>query len=101
MKTSELIREAKRYLWDGTRSSGLYYKSRYICFAIADVPLAAVSQCNKAQFLISKRLGRFETLEDWLKYNGVRSREMTTKRVQAHRLAWMELLAQEFEAKGD
>jgi hypothetical protein len=101
MKTSKLIRKAKKYLWDG-KSIWKESTEKFICFALEQVENVPHFQVCAVQELIAQRIGHCRDLEQWLAYKlkcGVF--ELPSEQVQAHRLAWMEMLAQEFEAKGD
>lgn len=110
MKTSELLTEAKKYLWDGEDEKELERldKSEYICFAILSAARNSSNeranheiyfQCRK---VIESSLFPHNCVETWLlRSAGIPPKEMTHKRIQAHRLAWMNLLIKEFKAKGD
>jgi hypothetical protein len=50
---------------------------------------------------INVRLEGRLTLNEWLKYKLPKGTRLATHKVQAHRLAWMELLALEYESEGD
>jgi 5S rRNA maturation endonuclease (ribonuclease M5) len=106
IKTSELIRYAKRYLWDGYTTAHLFQPdmTEYICHAL-ETAGERRKQNKKAlavMVLIDSRLnGR--TLRQWVARRlRVKSEyDLPTVDVQRHRLQWMELLAKEYEAKGD
>ena len=98
MKKSEMLKEAKKLLWDGV--SNIDGKQRYICFALVQtvggkhsVPLCAI---------IHERLGGHPTLITWLHYKcNIPEQQLTNEVVQAHRHQWVDMLIEEFEAKGD
>lgn len=114
MKTSELLTAAKKYLWDGKNDADLedlnQHKTEYICFAITnvrhfelDVTEAPIYKLvRKTRDMIEQRLFPCNTMESWLfRETYVPLKDLTPDRVQAHRLAWMNLLIKEFKAKGD
>lgn len=110
MKTSELLTEAKKYLWDGKdpRQLESLDKSEYICFAILSAARntpakpedhSTYLRCSK---VIQSSLFPHNCVETWLlRSAGIPPKELTYKRIQAHRLAWMDVLIKEFKAKGD
>ena len=110
MKTSELLTEAKKYLWDGKdpRELEKLDTSEYICFAILFAARESSNErANHAIYLrcrkvIEKRLFPNNCLETWLWRSGnIPLKEITHQRLQAHRLAWMDLLIKEFKALED
>ena len=110
MKTSELLREAKKYLWDGKDEKELEHldKSEYICFAILSAarnnPNETIehSTCLRCRRVIEASLFPHNCVETWLlRSAGIPPKEMTHRRIQAYRLAWIDVLIKEFKAKGD
>lgn len=111
MKTSDLITQAKKYLWDGKDDSALedFYTSEYICFAVLYAARDAngsydrnVDIANRVRGLIEERIFPWNNLEAWLQHSvGICSSELTNQRVQKHRLKWMNRLIKEHKAKGD
>ena len=110
MKTSELLTEAKKYLWDGEDEKELERldKSEYICFAILSAARNSPTETEdhstylRCRKVIERNLFPHNCVETWLlRSAGIPPKEMTHKRIQAHRLAWMNLLIKEFKAKGD
>lgn len=110
MKISELLTEAKKYLWDGKDEKELERldKSEYICFAILSAARNSPNEVeNHSTYLRCRRvieasLFPHNCVETWLlRSAGIPAKEMTNKRIQAHRLAWMNMLIKEFKAKGD
>lgn len=104
MKTSTLLRRARRYLWDG--NSCLYqYPLRYRCLCIA-VERAAHKGAHYRNIPvcveIQRRLGGHPTLEKWLLSKDVVLHYKTDEpAIQAHRKQWLNMLIAEYEAKGD
>jgi len=94
---ARIISRAKKYLWDGKGLRWDMAESReYICHAIDDAKGVNHAAAYKAIDIIEKRLG-CKTFDDWLSCQpGVDYHDMTTERVQTHRLAWMDLLITEF-----
>lgn len=114
MKTSELLITAKKYLWDGKDCTQLedlsQHKTEYICFAITnarhfELNLPEVPHfklVRKTMNMIEERLFPWNNMESWLlRRCGIPPEDLKPDRVQAHRLAWMNQLINEFKAKGD
>lgn len=110
MKISELLTEAKKYLWDGKDEKELERldKSEYICFAILSAARNNPNEiANHATYLrcrrvIEARLFPCNGFYSWLHYEAkIPQTMLTQERVQAHRLAWMNKLIKEFKAKED
>ena len=99
---------SKKYLWDGVCQYYAGYgnmeciptgNTEYICHALdkaSNNNLEYRDSVEKIKSIISKRLGKYETLIEWLKENGVDNVNLTYLNVQAHRLAWINLLIKEF-----
>lgn len=106
MKTSELIRYAKQYLWDGYRTIDLFRPdmTEYICHALetAGERRKQKSKALVVMVLIESRL-KGKTLRQWVarRLRVESEYDLPNVDVQRHRLQWMELLAKEYEAKGD
>lgn len=111
MKTSQLITQAKKYLWDGKNDLALedLYTSEYICFAVLYAARDAngsydrnVDLANRVRGLIEERLFPWNNLDAWLQHSAdIPCFELTNQRVQKHRLKWMNRLIKEHKAKGD
>lgn len=104
MKSSQLLREAKAYLWDGGRSTDI--ETRYICHALSRAECYALTHnampaYRRVRAVILARLAPFSTMDEWLRSKGVRRIDMTPARLQAHRHKWVDMLIAEFRAKGD
>jgi hypothetical protein len=94
MKTSTVLTEAKKLLWNGY--GPLDGKPAHICLAII-----SVDNKSKALKEIQRRLGKSISLSVWLFDKGIEYKEMSRRKLQAHRLAWMNLLIDEYKSKGD
>lgn len=69
MKHSEIIKEAKKLLWDG-RGNGHYDHPAMICIAIGEVDVSTVSdniKQNEIVDYISDCLGDWASLGGWLR----------------------------------
>ncbi len=88
------LKAAKEHLWDGIHRYGLEEKEAFICFAVELADSTNVGE--KAMEIIGKRLWPQTTMVDWLLSQGVPKNEITSKRVQKHRHAWLDLLIEEF-----
>lgn len=97
MKSSEMLRNAAKQLWDGHGScaTGHIHICQYLESSYGDNSL-------HIRNLICQRLGRSPTVLHWLisrsfiKYNRFSNTE-----IQAYRKRWCLALADEFETKGD
>ena len=114
MKTSELIAKARKYLWDGEDDRDLddpkKHKSEFICFALSNVQRFDLQKTQapllkivcKTKDMIEARLFPWNNMDAWLQHGAnIPYKDLTPDRVQAHRLAWMNLLIKEYKAKGD
>ena len=107
MKASEIIRKAKQHLWNG-KGVEPTNKEAFVCWAIGRITNNNVDDdvyfaTARVHELIEKQIYPHGTVFDWLYYQcGVPMHEIKdTKRMQAYRLAWMDRLIADFEAKGD
>lgn len=115
MKTSEVLKHAKRHLatthdekYDYIKKAG---KEKFICIAIMTAATVTkritVSDIDRCRKMIESRLEGFDALEGWLQYKGHLPMEWglvdraTRDRIQQHRHAWLDMLIAEFKAKGD
>jgi len=106
MKSSELLRRAKKRLAHTRKQHERGDSQKFICFAIAAAAQEAkqVELGHRLRRLIGCRLGRFNFYEDWLLshhrdfFRSVRQADCS---FQPGRHAWMNSLIKEFEAKGD
>lgn len=86
-----LLREAKEKLWDGLTNR--HGKEQYICFAITGDG-AAPSHLKDE---IHRRLEGYASLGSWLEIRiGRHLEHIPTPQLQAHRLAWINLMIEEF-----
>lgn len=116
MKTSSILKQVKKLLWDGTKSNDGH---EYICWAIEDYSQFSEKTPetkNKVEELpafIERTLGIYGTVESWLEENSkeflkfkgqcIRNDRFDEYNiaVQAYRRAWVDHLIKEFKAKGD
>jgi hypothetical protein len=110
MKASNVLRKAKQHLAmseeDKQRSRGKYY---YICWAIDEVERCPAYDRVRVKEYIGGLLGADATLEGWLEHTqkgfGNWWSQMTCEEyrteLQTTRLAWMDWMIQQYEAKGD
>ena len=94
-----VLKLSKKYLSDG-KDNWAYDKSEYICVALCDVECASPKYEKVVCYireLIDFRLCGTNSLENWLRiYMGIPVDQFTPQRMQAHRLAWINLLIEEF-----
>lgn len=92
------FRAAKPLLWDGVGLQGS--KNRFICYAISESKHRAKSAAVR---VIRERLycSKFncDSLCLWLENQGIKWRQITPRRLQAHRHAWLDMLIAEFEGE--
>lgn len=99
------LKVSKKYLWNGQNYAemGWYAKPRKmegICQALMAAEakhLITRKTSLMVRTLISKRLGGAIWLKAWLRAQGVPEGHMSHVRLQAHRLAWMDKLIEEFD----
>lgn len=112
MKTSELFELAKDHLaMDYAAICTAPHAEKFICMAISTAFLntsnVAFAELIRCQNIIKSRLEDCGTLESWLASKGCihvdyHFADCATKdRIQRHRHAWLDLLIEEFKAKGD
>jgi len=109
MKTSQVFKQAKKYLWTGDLNDS-FDKSMYICHAISDVGdiygRYYHTPYERAKRLIHFRIAPHYDLESWVRSNvkgshKVLNKASGTKQLQAYRHRWLDALIEEFESKGD
>jgi hypothetical protein len=115
MKTSTVLKHAKRYLATTYKNSYDYVnqegQEKFICIAIMTaashnkrISDKDVERCRK---MIASRLEGNDSLEGWLMHKGCIHEEFllfdraTKDRIQQHRHAWLDMLITEFKSKGD
>lgn len=109
MKTSQVFKQAKKYLWTGDLNDS-FNKSSYICHAISDVGYIYGRHYHtpyeRAKCFIQFSIAPHYDLEDWVRANvkgahKVLNKAGGAKQLQAYRQRWLDALIKEFEAKGD
>ena len=94
-KIAEAIRAGIPHLWNGRGNMYIpYEKSAYVCFAIDRGVGIADTRGAAAQKMIQDRIAPHAVVEDWLEAQGVKN--ITQRRVQAYRKAWMKSMVEEF-----
>lgn len=97
--------KAKEVLWNGVGKEAVLPQQKYICHAIDSTGRWEVNHTEFGYFgmaksIIQDRLGEYYSFERWLHAHGVsngpRAGTGNSKLMQAHRLAWMDLLIAEF-----
>jgi hypothetical protein len=119
LKTSTLIRNGLKHLWDGKDHSQVPTdeKEEYLCHAIVRAARGGQSRwmsfihrgtsemegrVQDVRDMIEKRLFPYNNLAAWLAHcGGVRQSEMTPENLQKHRRKWALKMAAEFKRKGD
>lgn len=112
MKSSEIIRKAKKHLSKTNDALAYTNQSPYICDALGSVicrtfglsyseHAALKNKVNDIRSLITERIEYKFSLESWLISKGVPRQDITPVLMQKHRLQWMDMLISEFESKGD
>ena len=111
MKTSEVLKHAKRYLAKYNSECYGYNTERFICIAISTAASHTkritdkdVERCCQ---MIESRLEGQHVLEQWLQHKGCIAltwppTDPTVRdRIQQHRHAWLDMMITEFKSKGD
>lgn len=98
LKIAKAFKDAKAFLWDGNgiRPRG---KQTFICFALEEAMFCgtpAYDAYQSAISVIALRLRPHTSLTSWLSAQFIPSHDLTCPRLQAHRLAWLDLLIKEF-----
>ena len=97
MKISEEFKLARKLIESDKRE--------YICHALQQVAKKKINGCyeTKAMKVIQNRLGAYHSLDSWVisKVGGKKWCSSKTKTMKATRLAWLDSLIAEFEAKGE
>ena len=102
-KTSEILKESLKYLWNGYGSLDYYGTPIFVCKCIRKTYLPGNEKVIK---MIGKRLGRSalvqeKGIEGWLQNRGIKTHKYHTKTIQRYRKRWVLSMIDEFEAKGD
>lgn len=94
---AQVFEEAQTKLWDGDKRHN--FGKMYICHAIDNVYVPSQNK-DKAREIIQERLQGWPTVEEYLHYEEkVPESKLTSKKVQAHRKAWLQSLVEEFKEK--
>lgn len=98
-----VLTAAKEHLWDGTGPQ-LAGKVRYICNAVHRTDGRRRSgawgiAASEIKDMITTRINHCATLEAWLREQGIDHDTITPIAIQAHRLAWIDILIEEFNSK--
>lgn len=105
MKTSKVLRIAKKFVGTSFHDSFRQGKEKFICCAIsgaAEEGRIPRRDSERVQDIVEKRLSGHTTLEGWLASKGIIPvTDQDRTRIQQHRHAWLDMMIAEFEAKGD
>ena len=116
MKTSEVFKQAKQYLWDGFFDTHTRMDAQvYICHAIEevaftrgmyDVNTRRYAPYKRAKIIIHQRIAPHYDLENWVRANVKGSHKLLNKaggakQLQAYRHRWLDALIKEFESLGE
>lgn len=100
-KPSAALREAAKLIKDGAQRHTCYALDRL--FRTRVISGGAAEACKQ---YISTLLWRYPTLEAWLLHNAPECRDLdlwtvkNSRKVKQTRLAWIDWMAQQFEAQG-
>lgn len=101
MKTSQILREAKKLLVAPKGGAG----TPFVCWAITRVVIEKPRTRNKANQLkkrIMRSLNGHGTASQWLRINqGIANMLLTTRNMQTYRHLWVDHMIAEHEAAGD
>ena len=114
MKTSKVLKHAKKYLAKNREDIFNPRKEEYICFSVNSAynhGKIVIYDRDHVKNMIDDRLGVYSTLEDWLEeVHGIKCpdwdatedefEEFVTK-MQTTRHAWVDSMIAEFAAKGN
>jgi hypothetical protein len=106
VKKSELLKEAKKYLWDGKGSRLESGKDRYICYAISDasdrIGCWRTSVEHELINWIDKLLGRRAVyLEDWLQEFHPDFPRHDSRKMQQLRKKWLNWMIKYWQERGE
>lgn len=106
MKTSELLKRAEKYLWDGVGPRPRASKTNYLCAAVG-FAAPSMAAANRACREIMRRFHPYGLYTDWAKANGHLPGNWRDYQnywwpaIQANRLNWLRELQREYREKGD
>lgn len=119
LKTSTLIRNGLKYLWDGRDMPDVLWEEReeYLCHAITRAARSGQKnwmfnthrstpevegRLQAVKNMIERRLFPYNNLYAWLHHSAnVPDADMTNERLQKHRRKWALKMIAEFKRKGD
>ena len=102
-RMAKCFKEAVQHLWSGHGAYADTPGRRYICITFGYTSASAATR-RACESLITKRLGNYASVEEWLKVNDCIPRNFNESdlvgslwpEVQAFRKAWLLKLAEEF-----
>jgi len=111
MKTSELLKSSRQYVWDGV-GMPTYCQTSFLCVAVGMAAGDFIEKdescrdaigalANKAHDRILERLDTCTSVSQWLFKNSPSCTWPQAVTAQRERLKWLAELIAEFEAKGD
>ena len=104
MKTSEIFREALKFLWDGIEPKSRT-KTKYVCHCLEKVNNKYTINVDLQLKIIEHLLKKNYTFDNWLrKEKGINTDledEQTNIKLQVTRKAWLEHLIKHYESIGD
>jgi hypothetical protein len=113
MKTSTILKKAKKQLAKDHEEVNYTDKESFICYSITAVSEKSGSydETDRVREIVQSRLEPYATLETWLAVNhkikiadwnsGFSKRNAYIDKIQATRHAWVDSMIEEFKAKGD
>ena len=107
MKTSEIFKQAEKYLWDGTCLCTGSGKTDFICTAVDSAAPAHPTAVHRARSAIMDRIFPHATYTAWAAANGHLPIDWRDNRdywypiIQANRLRWLRELQREYHEQGD
>jgi hypothetical protein len=93
----KLLEGSKEHLWDGYGLKGKW--NNYICLAVKQARIDGVATEKDVNTLceeIEHRLGNHPSMATWLLSQGISRADIASPALQAHRLAWVNLMIEEF-----
>jgi hypothetical protein len=102
MKSSEILREAKKHLWNGKGKFVAERKSACVCGAVMSALASSDESGDGLKIYIDSVLDGQVFISSWLaNVAKIPWHQITTENLQAYRLRWMDHMIEIFEAKGD
>lgn len=110
MKTSEILRASKKYLWQGNNHPK-FGKDEHICYAIISA-FGRMQEAGQQHYTeyprhllneIHARLHPYSSVTEWLSHNvpEFKEHECSGTVIQTYRHRWVDHLIAEYEAQGD